>query len=441
MAGFSSGLKQLRCGVAQLADNGSSLSTGSGEILGGLQQILQGLPSDADLGEIAFDLPSEEELAALDELVAGSAAFKAGLDELAGGAASINIPEEQMAELMGQLQLMTSNAGNLPEPAFNMEIPGEQGWKLYLTNNGFTVPETENASAVLGELAKLSTMAAFYSSSYEIMNGALDILNDPQMGYITLLGGLQSLSNGISNLAASYTDIHNGLVLLVNQLKELAAMEGDLLELLAGLSDLETGLNTLAGEYEKFDAGLYEYTQGVSQLLPVFDGTADQAGLLAGANHLQAGLSELDAGSASLTGGLNEFSAGAAEYKKGVDSYIGGVSSFDDGLGEFRSEGLDEFADGFGTFTEGALEFKEETANLQDDFMEQLEEIIAEYTDMDFEPRSFVSEKNTNVASVQFVLMTEAISTPDDSNGPTFEPEIEGDFFSRLRALFVIADD
>ena len=292
-------------------------------------------------------------------------------------------------------------------------------------------------------LRKITTMAATYSDVIQGLQLAFDELNNPLTGFPLMVGGvgqLLPLAAGITELSANYGDIHSGLTLLVNQLKGLAAMEGNLPELMSGLSDLKTGIDFLASEYSAFDSGLTEYTDGVAQLLPVFDGTSEQAGLLAGASQLQAGLTELDGGSAGLTAGLNLFSAGAAEYKQGVDSYTEGVSSLNQGLTKFNSEGLTQFADGFSNYADGTNELKEETANLEDDFLEQMEKAIADFTDMDFEPRSFVSEENKNVASVQFVLMTEAIRVPVDNNGSSFEPEIEGDFLSRLRALFVKDD-
>lgn len=441
MNGLASGLVQLRAGVAQLAGNGNSLSGGSNEILSGLQQILQGLPDDEAMEDISFDLPTEEELAELDELVQGSEAFKAGLDELAQGAAGINELYQGMESLKNNLANLGAEVGEIPLLDPNTPIRDNEAWTTYLAELDVS-PEAQNK--LIPELTYLSTMAKTYSTALQGLQIAFSELNNPTTGVPALVAGMEQLlplAGGLGKLAENYGDIHNGLVFLVNQLKELAAMEGNLPELLAGLSDLETGMNTLVSEYEKFDTGLSEYTQGVSQLLPVFDGTSQQPGLIAGANQLQAGLKQLNNESASLTGGLSGFSAGVAEYKQGVDSYVGGVSSLDNGLNEFRSEGLDEFANGFGQYAEGVFELRDATANLQDDFMEQLEQAITEYTDTDFEPRSFVSDKNSNVIDVQFVLMTEGISKPDENNGSTFEPEIEGDFFSRLKSLFVKEDE
>ena len=441
MDGFTSGLSQLRGGVALLSENGAALSKGSGEILGALQQIAQGISDDPVLGEINFDMFSEEQIARLDQLLGGSETVKASLEEIAKGTASISDLYLGMQSFQTSLADMKTDLDEIPSLQ-ETEIPirDQAAWQAYLTS--LDVPSNAQA-ALIPELTGLTTMAATYSDVIQGLQLAFDELNNPLTGFPLMVGGvgqLLPLAAGITELSANYGDIHSGLTLLVNQLKGLAAMEGNLPELMSGLSDLKTGIDFLASEYSAFDSGLTEYTDGVAQLLPVFDGTSEQAGLLAGASQLQAGLTELDGGSAGLTAGLNLFSAGAAEYKQGVDSYTEGVSSLNQGLTKFNSEGLTQFADGFSNYADGTNELKEETANLEDDFLEQMEKAIADFTDMDFEPRSFVSEENKNVASVQFVLMTEAIRVPVDNNGSSFEPEIEGDFLSRLRALFVKDD-
>lgn len=444
MSNFSSGLKQLRDGVAQLAGNGASLSGGSAEILSALQKLAAGLNGGSDLEEAAAQLPTEAEMLQLEQLIQGSAEFKAALDQLASAAAGINDLYTGMKSLEDSLAYMSSEAGKFVLPELPFVARNAEQWKAHLEGD-YGISLTEDAwNGLLTELLGLSSMAEAYVSAVQILQGTLAMLNNAQEGVPALTDGVEQLlplAGGISYLAQNYGEIHEGLVLLGAKVDDLSALSDDLPAMLIGLSELEAGINLLVSEYANFDSGLSDYTQGVSQLLAVFDGTAERTGLTAGANQLQAGLNELDVGSASLTSGMKDYSAGLAEYKQGVDTYVGGAFSLSDGIETFNSEGLDKFAQGFGTYTEGALEFKEATANIQVDFLEQLDQAIAEFTDMDFEPRSFVSEENKNVASVQFVLLTEAISIAEENNGPTFEPEIKGDFLSRLRALFIKGDE
>lgn len=445
MAGFTSGMGQLRSGVAQLATNGSSLSSGSAEILEALQQIVQGMSVDSGLGGLGFAAPTEEELAGLDVLMQGSAEFKEGLNQLATGAAGIGELYVGMKALEDNLEVLEAGAAQFALPDQGPVARTAEQWRAHLEETyGVTVASDAQWEGLLAELSGLSSLAAGYVTAVETLQGTLAMLNNEQQGVPALTSGLEQLlplDGGLAELSQNYENIHNGLLLLVDTVKGTAAMAEDLPALMSGLSELEEGLSLLASEYAVFDSGLSEYTQGVAQLLPVFDGAGEQAGLIAGARQLLAGLTELDGGASDLIDGLSDYSRGAAQYKVGLDSYLDGVAGLYDGLGEYRTEGFDEFASGFGTYTDGLLEFKEATANLEDEFLKQIEEAISEYTDMSFEPRSFVSEKNKNVAGVQFVLLTEAISIPKDGTASTFEPEVEGDFLSRLRALFVNKED
>jgi hypothetical protein len=52
---------------------------------------------------------------------------------------------------------------------------------------------------------------------------------------------------------------------------------------------------------------------------------------------------------------------------------------------------------------------RDETSDLRSLFDEAIREKLAEFTNEGFEPVSFVSRKNKEISSVQFVLMTEEI--------------------------------
>ena len=67
------------------------------------------------------------------------------------------------------------------------------------------------------------------------------------------------------------------------------------------------------------------------------------------------------------------------------------------------------YSGGLDDYTAGMGELKDQTSDLKEQFMEALEDRLAEFTGEDFEVRSFVSDRNTDVVSVQFVLMTEEI--------------------------------
>ena len=60
--------------------------------------------------------------------------------------------------------------------------------------------------------------------------------------------------------------------------------------------------------------------------------------------------------------------------------------------------------------------------------------VIDELSGSGFEPVSFVSDQNTNVELVQFVMKTEGIRIPEEADIPVEEEPMS--FWQRLLALF-----
>ena len=66
---------------------------------------------------------------------------------------------------------------------------------------------------------------------------------------------------------------------------------------------------------------------------------------------------------------------------------------------------------------------------------ERMGEMMADYDFPEFDPVSFVDERNKNVTAVQFVLLTDAIEKPADEVSEK-EPEPEPTMWDRFLALF-----
>ena len=70
---------------------------------------------------------------------------------------------------------------------------------------------------------------------------------------------------------------------------------------------------------------------------------------------------------------------------------------------------VSELYNGTVELRDGTAEFKKETSGITDDVDEELDSFFDEMTGKDMEIGSFVSEKNTNINSVQFVIKTDGI--------------------------------
>lgn len=120
-----------------------------------------------------------------------------------------------------------------------------------------------------------------------------------------------------------------------------------------------------------------------------------------------------------MKNGTSELLAGITELKDGTTTLYNGAVEIRDGVAELLDgaitlyDGTVELYDGTVTLKDGTLEFKEETDGLENELKDKINDAIRDILGSDFEVISFVSDKNKNVESVQFVIQSEAITIPE----------------------------
>ena len=72
--------------------------------------------------------------------------------------------------------------------------------------------------------------------------------------------------------------------------------------------------------------------------------------------------------------------------------------------------GITQLYGGTVDLKDGTGTFKDKTTNLNSDVSKQIDDVLSKLTGDNSAPVSFISSKNTNVKSVQFVLKTDAIA-------------------------------
>lgn len=77
-------------------------------------------------------------------------------------------------------------------------------------------------------------------------------------------------------------------------------------------------------------------------------------------------------------------------------------------------DGVSELKDGTEELADGTGEFSDEVSSIDDKIDEEIDKAIEKIAGGNYEPVSFVSEKNQNVELVQFVMQTEKISIPEE---------------------------
>lgn len=441
---LDTGTEELVQGLNRLAGQSQNLTDGSEQILKALQQISNQLT----LANIAA--PTAEDLARLDQLVQGSAAVKQGL-----GAFLIAFNGDGAGNpgLIAGLKGISAGLGQLkdalpPHPAQGETMPEKlQNWINYLNIIGqdqgvnfgtFLDPTKPETWVLIGVLDGAMNMTSNLSTEIGKLKAGQD----------QIIQGLEVAVNGIPGqpglqaLVTNYSQIDQGINELVNQIKGLSAD-------LALFPQLVMGLKQVSDQYKIFHAGLSQYTGGVQQIAQgVASKDPKQPGLKTGLSQLVGGLKRLDTGGKELRqggdklktagtrikNGSTELVTGLKKLKQGVSEYIDGVRELGDGLREYQN-GLKEYTDGIGELASGVTELADATSDMDEKMLDEINKKIDELLHKDFVPVSFVSPLNTNVKSVQFVLLTDEIPAPAK---PVIEVPKEEDkgFLERIKDIF-----
>lgn len=191
-------------------------------------------------------------------------------------------------------------------------------------------------------------------------------------------------------------------------------------QLTAGSSALADGVASLADGAKALSDGIGQLADGTSQLQ-------------SGVTELNDGGKELADGTRDLADGVSGLADGAKELTDAADDLKDGTSQLADGTGDFLT-GTQELADGVKDLKEGTDEFKDKTSDIDTQIDDEIDKVVNDFSGSDFTPLSFVSDKNTNIGLVQFVMKTEGIKLPEKEKVETVEEPLT--FWQRLMKLF-----
>ena len=163
--------------------------------------------------------------------------------------------------------------------------------------------------------------------------------------------------------------------------------------------------------------------------------------LCMGTLQYMAGTEQLSTGYTSLYDGILELRSGISELVGGVQELLDGSKELFDGASDLR-DGVDELFDGTTELKDGTIELTDGTTELRDqsDEMdskvdEEIDKMLDEYRGGDFDMVSFVSDKNTQVDSVQFVMKVAEIQI-EEEEAPVIQEEVKPSFWQKLVNLF-----
>lgn len=263
------------------------------------------------------------------------------------------------------------------------------------------VSDLEQGTAQLGDGATLleQGISQVYESSSMLAQGASQ-----------LCSGITALSTNISSGAWKAALKTNGL---------------DVEQLKTGNKSIADQLTAMLNQYG--DAMDEQQKQLYQQIITLANGNY---ALISGtANYLDtvnSSMESLEDGAASLSEGTSELVSGTGQLKSASEQFCEGVGDLQEGAGQLK--------DGTGQLKDGTGQLRAATSGIDEEITGEIDKIKDSLTGSD-EVRSFISEKNTGVKSVQFVMKTEAIKIAEPEN-ISAQPEKEKNFWQKLIDLF-----
>lgn len=237
-----------------------------------------------------------------------------------------------------------------------------------------------NAGKLIGIETLLKGDVAYIQGSNQLIRG-IDATLDSNTG---------ELMNGAIFLQSSYQTFDSNIQSMATSLEALAS----------NMKTLKSGINTLITNYKKIDNGISDYSEAVEKITKGYDSICK--------------------GSYSVADGTSALYEGTTDLVKGAfDLY----------------NGSKDLTDGTSKLTDGTNKFYDKTEAMDTKIADTIDDTIDELTGKNIETISFVSNKNTNVASVLFVIKTPEIKILEVEE-PVTEKEEEPSFGEKFLKLF-----
>lgn len=289
---------------------------------------------------------------------------------------------------------------------------------------------TFDSSEFTGQIAELSdAIKGLDSGATELLNG----LNQLSSGMQKYTDGLKAFTGGLGQLSSGADKLNTGAVALKNGLNEITKQNDALFNgalqiqkatfdsVNAQLSSMALGLPTLTPDnYNTVLSSVPNLESVKKQLDGAVQFTQGLKGYLYGVEKLGAGASDLAKGTAEFEANSSKIAASANELYSAAAELNAGIKKLRDGLTAYKA---------------GTNKLNSGTSNMGPEIDNKIDELISGISGNGDKVVSFVSDKNTNVSAVQFVMKTDSISIPEPAKVAETKP-VKLNFWQKILKLF-----
>lgn len=418
---LNDGATDLKDGAGELFDGSDSLKNGASSLYDGVNSLDEGIGTlNSGIAAVRGGLDTLNSKSS--ELTGGSSQVLEALKTIQGSLASVEISTDQLRTLTDSSAAIRQGIGDLCSGATALQgALAYDSYKAAMLENKLDVDalKGQNEEAISKMQAKVDTMQA----ELDQIKGIPDYESDPELSenagqlesqikdfeaVVELLGGNNGAIGGtesyFAGMSGKVNDMISGMDDLQSKYERFDTSIGQLTTTLSGLaadmSELKGGIDQLVAQYGTLDSGIQEYTAGVATIV--------------------AGYGQLTDGAGKLANGSKELLDGSANLKQGTVDLYDGAQSLYDGTVEMQ---------------DGTEEFYDKTYDMDTQIQNQIDDTLAELSGSDAPVVSFVSDKNENVDSVQFVIKTDAIEK-QEAEAVVAEEKPKTGLWQKLMALF-----
>mgnify|MGYP002517740890 CR=1 FL=1 len=135
------------------------------------------------------------------------------------------------------------------------------------------------------------------------------------------------------------------------------------------------------------------------------------------------------------TDAVSNAASGADSLKLNMDKLYSSTGVLETSVGTLN-DAVAKLYDGTTQLADGTNEFAEKTDGMDEQVGDEIDSMVSSISGNDEQTHSFISDKNTNVTSVQFVIKTEAIEKPGATINEGAKDETHLSFWQKLLKLF-----
>lgn len=344
---------------------------------------------------MAFDLPDvdgmKDEMTtlvdAIDEIHSGVGQFNDGMGQLQGGLGQLKGGSEGYNNGIQQLNQSSNQLVNGSKQISDALLEMKDGLSAL---DDFEIPDVgeldQGLEFILSFLQEMKTginqvidnQTAMKKQFNELIESIVDVdITEEDWQKIAESGIDEEVMNG---LRAAYES--------ASQLKSITK------EMNLAFDQATEALREISGHLTQSIEELEKYAQELASFLDGVDATED--------------IKEFQAGIQTFINRYGEFHQGLVQYTNGVSELAKNYHGIHQGITETKN-GVDGLQSGGKDLYDGTKKLADATADLPDQMTEEINQLLAEYDTSDFEPLSFVSEKNEQIEVVQFVIKTEEV--------------------------------